>query len=190
MPAKDNKGEVTSLLQAWSRGDETALERLTPLVMEELRRIAGRHMKKECPDHTLQPTALVNELYLKLVGCKSVNWKGRAHFFGSAAKTMRRVLVDHARARQAAKRHYGEKPMPLDEARDEIEEVDRELLALDEGLKNLAKLHERQSQVVEMHHFAGLSFKEISEVLEVSPKTVQRDWNAARAWLFDQIRPA
>ncbi len=185
----DKRREVTRLLLAWSDGDGAALERLMPLVSEELRRIARRHMRKERRDHTLQPTALVNELYMKLVDRDRVSWESRTHFFGAAAEMMRRILVDHARIRRAEKRRHGEKPLPLDEARDALDERDDELIALDDALVDLAKRHARQARVVELHFFAGLKYEEIGEVLGVSPTTIKRDWKAARAWLFDQIKP-
>ena len=183
------KGEVTRLLLAWTDGDETALEQLMPLVAEELRRIAKRYMEGERRDHTLQPTALVNEVYLRLVDRRSVSWRNRAQFLGFAAHMMRRILVDHARIRQADKRGGGEKPFPLDELTDLVEEQDRKLIALDQALKSLADIDERQSRVVELNHFAGLTYEEIGEVLGVSEATVKRDWRAARAWLAEQIQP-
>ena len=145
---------MTELLLAWSGGDAGALGRLMPLVGDELRRIARRHMRKERRDHTLQPTALVNELYMKLVDRDRVSWQSRAHFYGAAAEMMRRILVDHARIRRAAKRRHGEKPLPLDEARDACQAADDELLALDDALLTLAKRHPRQARVVELHFFA------------------------------------
>ena len=186
---EDKKGEVTRLLLAWTEGDETALERLMPLVVDELREIARRYLDQERPDHTLQPTALVNELYLRLVDRRHVSWKNRAHFFGSTARMMRRILVDHARARLAGKRGEGVKPFPLDELLDTVEERDRELVALDDALMDLSRIHPRQSRVVELRFFAGLTYEEIGEVLGISPETVKRDFRAARLWLLEEIRP-
>ncbi len=181
------KGEVTRLLLAWSSGDGQALGRLMPLVAAELRRIAGRYWAGERIDHTLQPTALVSEVYLRLVDREQVSWKNRAHFFGFAAQTMRRILVDHSRLRRAQKRNPGAPLLTLDEARDAVSERDRELVALDDALEVLARIHERQSQIIELHFFAGLSFEEIGEVLGVCSKTAKRDWRAARLWLHKEM---
>ncbi|MEM9599186.1 MAG: sigma-70 family RNA polymerase sigma factor [Acidobacteriota bacterium] len=185
----DRQGEVTRLLLAWSDGDEAALERLMPLVTDELRRIARRYMEKERRDHTLQPTALVHEVYLRLVDRRRVHWRNRAHFFGFAAQSMRRILVDHARVRQADKRNDGLKPLSLDEALGVADQQDLELIALDDGLKALAEFDLRQSRVIELHFFAGLNFREIGEILGISPATVKREWRAARLWLYRQMRP-
>ena len=181
------KGEVTRLLLDWSSGDGQALSRLMPLVAAELRRIAGRYWAGERIDHTLQPTALVNEVYLRLVDRKRVSWKNRAHFFGFAAQTMRRILVDHARLRRAKKRNNGVSLAPLDEARIAVEERDWELVALDDALEALASIHERQSRIIELHFFTGLNFEEIGQVLRVSSKTAKRDWRAARLWLHKEM---
>lgn len=181
-------GEVLELLQGWERGEVGALERLMPLVKQELHSMACRYMSRERRNHTLQPTAVVNEVYLRLVDRDRVSWKSRAHFFGFAAQLMRRLLIDYARIRNADKRLGGLKPLPLDEARDVAEGRDAQLLALDDALTSLAKLDDRQSRVVELHFFAGLSFTEIGELLGISSTTVKRDWKAARLWLFEEIR--
>ncbi len=188
-PMDDKRPEVTQLLLDWSGGDEAALERLMPLVEEELHRIAECHMRHERVDHTLQPTALVNEVYLRLVDRDRVSWQNRAHFLNFAAEMMRRILVDHARIRAAKKRREGLKPLPLDEARDVAVWRDEELIALDDALHALARFDERKSRMVELHFFAGLTYKQIGEVLDVSPETVKRDWKAARLWLLKQVRP-
>ena len=182
------QGDVTRLLLAWTDGESAALEQLMPLVEGELRRIADRYMHRERPDHTLQPTALVNELYLRLVDRRRVQWQNRAHFFGFAAQMMRRILVDHARHRQAGKRGEGVRPLPLDELRDAADHQDQELIALDDALRALEEMDERQSKVIELHFFAGLTYPEIAEVLGISSATVRRDWTAARLWLAEQIR--
>ena len=190
-PTPMNKAalDVTQLLLDWRAGDPEALELLMPLVEEELREMAERYMRRERADHTLQATALVNELYMRLVDRKRVNWRNRAHFFGFVAQMMRKILVDHARIRDAAKRQNGLKPLPLDEARDAMVLPNYELIALDEALQRLAEISDRQSRMVELHFFAGLSYREIGEVLGVSRETVKRDWQTARLWLLEQVRP-
>jgi len=179
--------EVTALLLSWSDGDRDALARLMPLVYDELRRLALDHLRRERPDHTLQPTALVNEVYLRLVDQRRVSWQTRAQFFGLAAQLMRHVLVDHARARASAKRGGGVSKLSLDEARIAPEEVAAELVALDEALVRLAAVDERKSRVVEMRFFAGLSVEETAEALGVSDKTVMRDWRIAKVWLHREL---
>lgn len=179
--------EVTALLLSWSGGDRDALARLMPLVYDELRRLALDHLRRERPDHTLQPTALVNEVYLRLVDQRRVSWETRAQFFGLAAQLMRHVLVDHARGRAAAKRGGGVSKLSLDEARIAPEEVAAELVALDEALVRLAAVDERKSRVVEMRFFAGLSVEETAEALGVSDKTVMRDWRIAKLWLHREL---
>ncbi len=182
--------EVTRLLVAWREGDKDALDRLMPLVEEELHRIAEGYMALERGDHTLQPTALVNEAYLRLVQPESVSWQNRAHFLGFAALTMKRILVDHARKRRAKIRNEGLKPLPLDELRDLPVELDQELIALDDALRIFSKLNERQSRAVELFHFAGLTYAEIGEVLGCSESTAKRALQAGRAWLRREIRSA
>lgn len=177
-------GEVTQLLRQWSAGDAAALEKLLPLVYDELRRRAGAYLRQERPEHTLQPTALVHEAYLKLVGGGSVDWKDRAHFFGVAARAMRQVLVDHARARQTAKRGEGQVRVELDAAGAVAAPArSLDLLDLDRALSRLAALDERQSRLVELRLFAGLTIEESAEVLRVSHATVSREWKHAEAWL-------
>ncbi len=180
--------DVTELLLDWGKGDADALERLVPLVEAELRQIARRYMRRESGGHTLQPTALVNELYLKLVDQRRVRWQNRAHFYGSAANIMRRILVDHARARDAAKRGRGAKPVSLQEISDVPEKADIDLIALDDALESLAEVDPRQSRIVELRYFAGLGHREIGEVLEISDRTVRREWRTARLWLHQEMR--
>jgi len=179
--------QVTRLLQEWGNGNQAALEQLMPLVYEELRKMARRHMQQQNPDHTLQTTALIHEAYLRLAGDSAKQWKNREHFFGVAAKAMRHVLVDHARARHAAKRGGAVQVVSLDEAIATSPGRMAGLIALDEALKDLAKLHPRQSEVVELRFFGGLSVDETAEVLKVSPETVALDWRAAKAWLHRQL---
>jgi len=178
---------VTQLLVSWSDGNEAALNQLTPLVYDELRRLASRYLRNERPDHTLQSTDLVHEAYLRLVDQQNVRWQSRAHFFGIAAQMIRRILVDHARRRQAAKRGAGPVKLALDEAVVASEPRDFDLVALDEALENLAKLDPQQSRVVELRFFAGLSIEETAEVLKISSATVKRDWTTAKAWLFRDL---
>lgn len=179
--------DVTTLLQHWSQGDGGALERLTPLVYDELRRLAGRYMSRERGDHTLQSTALVHEAYLKLVDQRSVNWQNRAHFFGVAAQMVRRILIDHARARNAAKRGDGAIMLPLEEALGVAGHNTLELTSLDDALRTLAELDPQQARIVELRFFAGLTIEETAEVMSVSPATVKRDWVTAKAWLYREL---
>ena len=180
--------QITQLLEQWGGGDQQALERLTPLVYSELHRLASRYLRRERPDHTLQSTALVNEAYLKLVGQHSVRWQNRAHFFGIAAQLIRRILVDYARTRLADKRGSNAPKLSLDDVLESPAARDLDLLALDDALEDLAKIDARQSRVVELRFFAGLSVEETAEVMQMSPATVKREWTAAKAWLFRQIR--
>lgn len=179
--------EVTGLLRAWSQGDEQALERLTPLVYDELRRIAGRYMARERPDHTLQATALVNEAYLRLVDAKGVSWQDRAHFFAISARTMRHILVDFARSRRYQKRGGGAEPVSLEESLVIQGQPGADLVALDDALNALAEMDARSSRVVELRFFGGLTVEETAEVLKVSPETVMRDWKLAKAWLLREL---
>ncbi|MEO8055020.1 MAG: sigma-70 family RNA polymerase sigma factor [Acidobacteriota bacterium] len=183
-------GEVTKLLREWGAGDREALSRLLPLVYDELRRRAGAVLRSERAGHTLQPTALVHEAYLKLVGGASVDWKDRAHFFGVAARAMRQVLVDHARARNARKRGSGQILVDLDSA-SAVEAATApkslDLLDLDRALSKLASLDARQSRLVELRLFAGLTIDESAEVLQISHATVSREWKHAEAWLQREI---
>lgn len=177
---------VTDLLVAWSAGDEESLERLTPLVYDELRRLAGRRLARERGE-SLQPTALVHETYLRLIDQRSVNWQNRTHFFAIAARLMRRILIDHARRRDADRRGGGAVHVTLDEAREVSNARSAELLALDEALDELATVDPRKSHVVELRFFGGLSVQETAEALGVSEVTVMRDWSTARAWLHRSI---
>ncbi len=179
---------VTELLADWQRGDKSALDHLMPAVYEELRRLAGRYLARERSDHTLQATALVHEAYVKLVDQRSVRWQNRAHFFGIAAQLMRRILVDHARRRDAAKRGDGARPLSLDEAPDQTPSPPVDILELDRALERLTTLDCQQGRIVEMRFFGGLTVEESAEVLGVSPRTVKREWRAARAWLYRELR--
>ena len=174
--------EVSRLLVDWGKGDQAALAELIPLVYDELRRLAGRYMRRESQGHTLQTSALVNEAYLRLVDQKSVKWQNRAHFFGVAAQLMRRILVDHARSRLRAKRGGGVQMVSLVESGATSEEV-AEVIALDVALKDLAEMDPRKSQIVEMKFFGGLTTEEMAEVLKVTSRTVEREWRKAKAWL-------
>jgi RNA polymerase sigma factor (TIGR02999 family) len=185
MNASSSK-QITQLLVAWSDGDEAALEMLTPLVYEELHRLAHRYMNQERVGHTLQTSALVNEAYLRLIDWKAVHWQNRAHFFGVAAQLMRRILVDFARTRRYAKRGGGALAVTLSDAV-VSDEKGADIVALDEALVSLAELDARQSQVVELRFFGGLTVEETAEVLKVSPGTVRRDWSLARAWLHREL---
>jgi len=179
--------EVTGLLAAWSHGDQAALDKLTPLVYEELRRLAHHYMSRERPDHTLQTTALVNEAYLRLAAQKGVHWQNRAHFFAVSAQVMRHILIDHARGHAYAKRGGDLQRVSLDEAAVMSLERAADLLALDDALNNLAALDPRKSRVVELRYFGGLSVEEIAEVLKLSPITVRREWRSAKAWLYKAV---
>jgi RNA polymerase sigma factor (TIGR02999 family) len=179
--------EVTKLLRAWSGGDEAALDELTPLIYKELHRAAHRYMAQERRGHTLQTTALVNEVYLQLVDIRDVTWQDRAHFFAVCARLMRRVLTDFARSRSYLKRGGDSPRVALDEALLVSREPPADLVALDDGLNALAAFDPRKSQVVELRFFGGLSVDETAEVLKVSPKTVDRDWKIARLWLLEEM---
>jgi len=179
--------EVTQLLRAWSGGDEAALDKLTPLVYEELHRAAHRYMAQERPGHTLQTTALVNEVYLRLVDIREVTWQDRAHFFAVCARLMRRVLTDFARSRGYLKRGGDSPHVGLDEALLISREPAPDLVALDDALNALAAIDPRKCQVEELRFFAGLSVDETAEVLKVAPKTVDRDWRLARLWLLEEM---
>jgi RNA polymerase sigma-70 factor (ECF subfamily) len=182
------RGDVTVLLGQLAQGKEDVASKLIPLVYNELRKLAAGYMRRERMDHTLQPTALVNEAYLKLVEQRSVNWQSRAHFFGIAAQLMRRILVDHARGHLRDKRGGGVIPVPLDEALVFAPEQSSELVKLDQSLERLAKLDPRQSKIVELRFFGGLTVEQTAEVLGISPKTVKRDWSVAKAWLHGDIK--
>jgi len=182
-------GDVTNLLIQLKNGNRDAQSRLIPLVYAELRRVAARYMRGEQPGHTLQATALVHEAYLRLAGQKEIGWQNRAHFFGVAANIMRRILVDHARAKQAKKRGGSDQKVSFDEAVLVQPEPPQQFLALDEALERLAKRDPRQSRIVELRYFGGLSEEEAAEVLGISVRTVKRDWKMARAWLYQQLNP-
>lgn len=180
--------DVTALLGQLAKGDDAAASRLIPIVYDELRRLAAGYMRRERQDHTLQPTALVHEAYLKLIEQRVVNWQGRAHFFGIAAQTMRRILIDHARAHLRDKRGGGMIPVPLDEALAFSPEQSSDLVRLDASMERLAKLDPRQSRIVEMRFFGGLTVEQIAAIMNVSPKTVKRDWSMAKAWLHGDMK--
>jgi len=185
--------EITRLLKAWGRGDAAALDRLTPLVYEELRRLARNYMKKEQRGHSLQATALVNEAFIRLVDARAIDWQDRAHFFAVSARMMRRVLVDAARARASAKRGgLAERvdhstAVDLDRFPASPADVSAQLCALDDALNTLAAMDPRRAQVVELRYFGGLSVEETGHVLQISPQTVMRDWKLARAWLAREL---
>ena len=179
--------QVTELLDAWSRGDKEALDKLMPLVYEELRRLARQHMRRERAGHTLQTTALVNEAYLRLVDQRRAQWQNRAQFFGVAAQLMRRILVDHARSRHRLKREGDAHKVSLDQAATVSHEQSPELLALDEALKRLEAMNERMGRIVELRFFGGLSIEETAEVLKVSAGTVMKDWTFAKAFMHETI---
>jgi RNA polymerase sigma factor (TIGR02999 family) len=179
-------GGASELLHAWSRGDERARDALMPVVYRELRRRAGAYLKGERQGHTLQPTALVHEAYLRLIGQTRISWQNRAQFFGVAAQMMRRVLVDHARERLAAKRPGGVR-VTLDERLRAVQPDDCEVLALHEALEDLAVFDSRQAQIVELKYFGGLSEQEVAEVLSLSRATIAREWQTARAWMFRRM---
>jgi RNA polymerase sigma factor (TIGR02999 family) len=175
--------DVTGLLVRWRSGDREALDALTPLVYDELRRLAKSYLRRERPDHTLDGTALVHEAYMRLVDQRNVEWRNRNHFFALAAELIRRILVDHARARIAAKRGGSSVKLSLDEALAPADEKDLNILALDDALVALAKADPQQSRIVELRYFAGLTIEETADVMEISPATVKRDWTTAKAFL-------
>lgn len=187
-PENSAHGNVTGLLAAWQAGDEEALGRLTPQVYQQLKRLAGGHLKSERKGHTLQPTALVHEAFVRLVDQKQVRWKSRAHFFGIASHLMRRILVDYARRRNAEKRQAAAVAISLDEAAEVPAREDIDMIRLDDALDDLAELDPRQSRIVELRFFGGLTVRETAHVLGISPATVKLDWAMARAWLFDQLK--
>jgi RNA polymerase sigma factor (TIGR02999 family) len=178
---------VTALLADWSRGDATALEQLMPLVYDELRRVAARQLRGERVNHTLQPTALVHEVYLRLVDQRQVSWQDRAHFLGVAARTMRRLLVDHARRHNARKRGNSVQCVSIDDAKDVAVSQEVPLLALDHALDRLAAVDPELARIVELRAFGGLTIDEAAHVLNVSPSTAKRDWRTAKAWLNREL---
>ena len=179
--------EVTELLRQWRNGDKEALQKLTPLVYDELHRLAHQYIRRERPGHTLQTTALVNEAYLRLVEQKDVEWQSRAHFFAVSAQVMRHILVDYARQHSSAKRGGNAERVTLDDKATVSRERASELVALDEAMQALEEIHPRRSQVVELRYFGGLNNKEASEVLKVSEATIERDWRFAKAWLYREL---
>ena len=180
-------GEITDLLLAWNEGEPSALERLVPLVESELRRLARTYMRRERAGHTLQTTALLNEAYVRLIDARRVHWQNRAHFYGLAARLMRRILVDSARERNYLKRGAGAYQVTFSEALLVSAPCDPDLLAVDEALSELARVDERKAQVVEMRFFGGLTEKEAAVALNVSPETARRDWRLAKAWLLRRL---
>jgi RNA polymerase sigma-70 factor, ECF subfamily len=183
---KTTPQEITDLLQAWERGDQSALEKLIPLVEAELRRLAKTYMRREKPGHILQTTALINEAYIKLIGQSRVHWQNRAHFYAIAARCMRRVLTDYAKTSKRAKRGGNAQPISLSAALLSTERSE-ELLALDAALNKLAEKDERKSKVVELHYFGGYTVADIADILRISEVTVARDWRLARAWLRREL---
>jgi len=182
-----DQSEVTRLLRAWSAGDESALDSLIPLVYDDLHRAAHAYMAREAPDNTLQTTALVNEVYLRLAGGRPTNWNDRSHFFAVCATVMRRILTDMARARRSLKRGGSADHLPLDDEILVSNSPRVDLLALDEALTGLAAVDQRQARVVELRFFGGLSVAETAEALHVSPETVHRDWRLAKEWLLHEL---
>jgi RNA polymerase sigma-70 factor (ECF subfamily) len=180
------RGDITALLEAWREGDQTALEKLTPIVYKELHRLAGRYMRGERPGHSLQTTALVNEAYMRLVDYKRMHWQNRAHFFAVSAQLIRRILVDHARRRNL-KRGAGIRHVSLDDVAVAGGGRSADLVALDDAMKALAQVDPRKERVVEMRFFGGLSVEETADVLKVSTVTVMRDWSTAKAWLYREL---
>ena len=185
----NQQSEITLWLREWSQGRENALEALMPIVYAELHSQAARYLRRERIGHTLQATALINEAYLKLIDQRDVNWKNRAHFFGIAAQAMRRILVDHARARHRDKRGGSGEDLPLEAAEFALSANDTsvDLIALDEALARLADFDERQARIVELRFFSGMSVEETAEAIGVSPATVKNEWRTAKAWLFQQL---
>jgi RNA polymerase sigma-70 factor (ECF subfamily) len=190
MPSELDTNDISKLLRAWSDGDQSALNGLTPIVYEELRRLAHHYMERERPGHTLQTTALVNEAYMRLVDYKRMQWQDRAHFFAVAAQVMRRILVDHARSHNI-KRGAGVQHVALDDVAvvsgDRTGDPGVDLVALDDALNALARLDPRKVQIIEMRFLGGLSVEETAEVLKVSPATVRRDWSIAKFWLYREL---
>ncbi|HSG39183.1 MAG TPA: sigma-70 family RNA polymerase sigma factor [Thermoanaerobaculia bacterium] len=180
-------GEITQLLLEWSQGDSSTLEKLIPLVVDDLREIAGRLLRRESEIHTLQPTALVHEVYLRLFDQRNIQWQNSEQFFGVAALMMRRILVDYAKGRQSAKRGGGVAHLPLDNTIAEMQ-PDFDMVRLDQALNQLAEIDPRQSRIVEMRFFMGLSHEEIAEVLQISVTTVKREWKAAKLWLYHELK--
>ena len=179
--------EITQLLIAWNQGDQRARDELARLIYDELRRLARGYLRREGPGHTLQPTALVHEAFLRLINQNRVNWQNRAHFFGAAARLMRQILINHAEARRAAKRGGEAERVSLENVDHSSQAHRIDLIALDEALQRLERLDPQQSRIVEMRYFSGLTIEEIAEAIGVSPATVKRDWSVARAWLRREL---
>jgi RNA polymerase sigma factor (TIGR02999 family) len=184
---QERSEEITRLLHDWRSGDRKALDELLPVVYKELHRLAHFHLRKERPDHTLQSAALVNEAYLRLVGMNAPHWEGRSHFFAIASQLMRQILVDYARRRGAGKRGGGVCRLSLDDATEKASTKEIDLVALDDVLRKLAEIDSRQSRIVEMRFFGGLTLEQISVALGIGSATVHRDWTAARAWLYREL---
>jgi RNA polymerase sigma factor (TIGR02999 family) len=184
----NSDSEPTDLLRAWSQGDGSALDRLMPLVYDELHRLARRYMRRERPDHTLQATSLVNEAYLRLIDVNRIEWRNRTHFLALAAQMMRRILVEFARNRHRQKRGGGAVQVSLDDVQEPPDSKEHDLVALSDALSGLAAFDSRMSQVVELRFFGGLTVDETADVLSVSPETVMRDWKTAKAWLLRELR--
>jgi RNA polymerase sigma factor (TIGR02999 family) len=185
-----DESSVTALLAEWSRGDAEALQRLTPLVYEELKRLASHYLRQEGQARTLQTTALVHEAYLRMVNQNAVDWHGRSHFLGIAARLIRQILVDHARKRQAGKRGSGEPLISFDESIELPYPGQTDLVRLDDALLSLARIDEQQSRIIELRFFGGLSIEEAAQLIGISPRTVKRQWAIARAWLFRELNRA
>ncbi|HEU4834391.1 MAG TPA: sigma-70 family RNA polymerase sigma factor [Pyrinomonadaceae bacterium] len=183
----DVSGNITELLVGYGRGDKDALDKLMPIVYDELRRQAARYLRREQAGHTLQTTALIHEVYVRLVDQRNVQWQNRAHFFGIAAQMMRRILVDHARTKKRAKRGGSDVKVSLADAAIPVKERDLDVVALDEALNRLAAIDEQQSRVVELRFFSGLTVEETAEVMGISAATVKRDWSMAKAWLHREL---
>lgn len=183
-----SQNEVTQLLLDWGNGDKAALDKLVPVVYQELRRLAAYYMRRERPGHTLQTSALVNEAYMRLVDYSQMRWQSRAHFFAVAAQAMRRILVEHARKRHFAKRGGGAVKVSFDEAAIVSQEQASDLVALDDALTSLEAMDQRKARIVELRYIGGLNIEETAEVLAISPATVQREWRAAKAWLYRAIK--
>ncbi|MBV8476314.1 MAG: sigma-70 family RNA polymerase sigma factor [Acidobacteria bacterium] len=187
--SQGSKHDVTRLLLAWGAGDESALQQMMPLVYSELHRLAHRYMSREQSGQTLQTTALVHEVYLRLIDVKQVDWQDRSHFYAICARLMRRILVDFARSRSSQKRGSGVSQVQLDEGATVSAVISSELLAVDDALQRLAALDLRKSQVIELRFFGGLTVEETASALKVSPETVMRDWRLARSWLLRELSP-
>ncbi|NUQ65069.1 MAG: sigma-70 family RNA polymerase sigma factor [Pirellulales bacterium] len=183
----DPSSQTTAILQAVEAGDRAAVDRLVPLVYTELRALAASHLQRESPGHTLQPTALVHEAFLKLADQQRVHWQGRTHFFAVGAQIMRRILVDHARAKKTARRGAGRLRVPIEEGVTVSPRSEEDVLAVDEALERLAQIDGRQARIVELRFFGGLSVDEVAEAMGISKRTVEREWTAVRAWLRREL---